>query len=60
MSFEPTGPSPSESSTLDTDEGIETVKVSIYLFTEKVVSMVRLFDDWVSALLTCRCFGDWS
>ena len=47
--FEPTGPSPSESFTLDIEEGIETVRASIYLFTEKVVFFARLYaDDWVS------------
>ena len=43
--FEPTGPSPSESLILDTEEGIGTVRASIYLFTEKVVLFARLYDD---------------
>ena len=37
-----TVPSPSESFTLDTEEGVEIVRVSIYLFTEKVVLYARL------------------
>ena len=41
--YEPTDPSPSESFTLDTEEGIETVRVSIPVYRE---SRVRLYDDW--------------
>ena len=56
FSFEPTGPSQSESFTLDMEEGIGTVSVAIYLFTEKVDLYARFYDDkWVSdiQLLTC-------
>ena len=52
-SFEPTGPSPSESLILNTEEGIGIVRVSIYLVTEKVVFDARLMMISGSQIFKC-------